>query len=50
MNIYNYKMVDLENYLLSIDEKKFVGKQLYDWLYIKRVNNFYDMTNIRKEF
>ena len=49
MNIYNYKMVDLENYLLSIDEKKFVGKQLYDWLYIKRVNNFYDMTNIRKE-
>jgi len=48
-NIYNYKLSDLENYLLSIGEKKFKARQIYDWLYVKRVNNFYDMTNIKKD-
>ena len=49
MNIYNYKLIDLENYFLSINEKKFKAQQIYDWIYIKGVNNFYDMTNIKKE-
>jgi len=48
-NIYNYKLSDLENYLLSIGEKKFKARQIYDWLYVKRVNNFYDMNNIKKD-
>ncbi|MBQ3021122.1 MAG: 23S rRNA (adenine(2503)-C(2))-methyltransferase RlmN [Bacilli bacterium] len=48
-NIYNYKIEDLEDYFLSIGEKKFKAKQIYDWLYVKRVRSFYDMTNIKKE-
>ena len=48
-NIYNYKLDDLENYFLSINEKKFKAKQIYDWLYIKRVKSFYEMTNIKKD-
>ena len=48
-NIYNYKLEDLENYFLSIGEKKYKAKQLYDWLYIKRVNSFEMMTNIKKD-
>lgn len=30
----------------NIGEKKFRGKQIYEWLHIKRVHNFADMSNI----
>ncbi len=48
-NIYNYTLEDLENYFLNINEKKFKAKQIYDWLYVKRVSTFDEMTNIKKE-
>ena len=48
-NIYNYKLTDLENYFESIGEKKFKARQIYDWLYVKKVNNFKLMTNIKKD-
>lgn len=49
MNIYNMTFEDLENYFLSINEKKFKATQVFEWLYKKRVNSFYDMTNLKKE-
>lgn len=49
MNIYNLSIEDLENYFLNINEKKFKAIQVYDWLYKKRVNNFEQMTNIKKD-
>ncbi len=48
-NIFNYKLNDLENYFLSIGEKKFKARQIFDWLYVKRVNDFKLMTNIKKD-
>ena len=48
-NIYNYKLSDLEDYFLSIGDKKFKARQIYDWLYVKRVKSFYEMTNIKKD-
>ena len=48
-NIYNYKLSDLEDYFLSIGDKKFKARQIYDWLYIKRVKSFKEMTNIKKD-
>ena len=48
-NIYNYKLETLENYFEIIGEKKFKAKQIYDWLYVKKVNNFKFMTNIKKD-
>ena len=48
-NIYNYKLSDLEEYMLSIGEKKFKARQIYDWLYIKKIKEFNLMTNIKKE-
>ena len=48
-NIYNYKLCDLENYFVDICEKKFKARQIYDWLYVKRVNDFKLMTNIKKD-
>ena len=49
MNIYGIKRVDLENYFLSRNEKKFKALQIYEWLYDKKVKSFYDMTNIKKD-
>lgn len=48
MNIYNYSLIDLENYLLEKNEKKFKARQIYDWLYKKRVTDFEQMTNLKK--
>ena len=48
-NIYNYTFEELENILVNNGFKKFVARQIYDWLYVKKVNDFKLMTNIRKE-
>lgn len=47
-NIYSYSIKDLEAYFLSIGEKKFKATQVFDWLYRKRVEDFEEMTNIKK--
>lgn len=49
MNIYSLSRKDLEKYFEALNEKKFKSVQVYDWLYKKRVNNFEEMTNIKKE-
>ena len=46
-NIYDYTLNELEDYFISIDEKKFKATQVFDWLYKKRIDNFDDMTNIK---
>ncbi len=47
-NIYNLTIEDLENYFLSIGEKKFKALQLYSWLYEKKVNSFDLMSDVKK--
>ena len=49
MNIYNYRLSELKEYLKSNNEKEFKAIQIYEWLYKKRVNSFKEMTNIKKE-
>ena len=49
MNIYGIKRVDLENYFLGINEKKFKATQIFEWIYQKRVKSFEEMSNIKKE-
>ncbi|KOO40696.1 23S rRNA (adenine(2503)-C(2))-methyltransferase RlmN [Priestia koreensis] len=48
-SIYSYQLHELENWLVENGEKKFRGKQIYDWLYTKRVTSFEDMSNLSKE-
>ena len=48
-NIYNYTFDELEDILVNNGFKKFVARQIYDWLYVMKVNDFKLMTNIRKE-
>ena len=47
-NIYNFSLEELENYFLSINEKKFRATQVFEWLYRNRINSFDEMTNISK--
>lgn len=48
-SIYEYKLSDLQSELASLGEKPFKAKQIFEWLYKKRVNNFHNMSNISKD-
>lgn len=49
MNIYNLNIEQLEQYFLNKNDKKYRAKQIYEWLYKKRVKTFDEMDNIKKE-
>ena len=48
-NIYNMTYSKLEKYFLQLENKKYRARQLFDWLYNKRVDSFASITNIKKE-
>lgn len=48
-NIYNLTLEEMENYFLSIGSKKFHAKQLFEWLYIKRIKSLDEASNISKD-
>ncbi len=48
-SIYNYTKEELENYFKEIGESKFRADQVFDWLYIKRIKAFDEMTNLKKD-
>lgn len=47
-NIRHLSLADLEAYFLSIGDKKFRAKQVYDWLWLNTVQDFDTMTNLSK--
>ena len=48
-NIRNLSLTQLEDYFLSIGEKRFRARQVYDWLWLKPVQSFDAMSNISKD-
>lgn len=48
-SIYSLELGELEDWLIEQLEPKFRAKQIFDWLYVKRVNAFSEMTNLSKE-
>lgn len=48
-SIYDLSIEDLENYLVSKGLKPFRAKQIFKWLYEKRVNDFSLMSDISKD-
>lgn len=48
-NLMNVTKDELENYFLSIDEKKFKAIQVFEWLYQKRIFDIEGFSNIKKE-
>lgn len=47
-NLYDLTIEELENYFVSINDKKFRATQIYEFLYKKRVKSIEDMMNIGK--
>lgn len=48
-NIYSRTKEELEQFFLSIGEKKFKATQVFEWLYQKREQNVENWSNIKKE-
>ena len=48
-SIYSTTISEFESFLLSNNEKKFHATQIIDWLYVKRVTSFNEMTNLSKD-
>ena len=45
-DIMLYTIEDLKQYLISVGEKPFHAKQIYEWIHQKLVDNFDEMSNI----
>ncbi len=48
-NIYSNDLDDFECYFESIGDKKFHGKQLFRWLYEKKIKTMDEITDIKKD-
>jgi 23S rRNA (adenine2503-C2)-methyltransferase len=46
--VYDYTLEQLQQWMIDNDEPAFRGGQLFDWLYVKRVKSFEDMSNLSK--
>jgi len=47
--LYSMTLDELKEWLTSIGEKAFRAQQIFDWLYVKRVASFDEMSNLSKE-
>ncbi|ANF97608.1 MULTISPECIES: 23S rRNA (adenine(2503)-C(2))-methyltransferase RlmN [Paenibacillus] len=46
--IYDYSLEDLQAWVQENNEPAFRAGQIFDWLYVKRVSSFEEMTNLSK--
>lgn len=49
-DIKSMNMDELTEFIISLGEKKFRAKQIYEWIHVKHVESFDEMTNISKKF
>ena len=49
ISIYGITLKKLEDYFVSMNEKKFKATQIYDWIYKKRVKSFDECINVKKD-
>ena len=48
-SIFDFQLKNLEDFFETIGEKKFKARQVFDWVYKKRVFDYDQMTNISKD-
>ena len=46
IDILSLSLTELEDIIVSLGEKKFRAKQIFQWLHLKKVFNFNEMTDI----
>ena len=49
MNIYDFTLKELEEYLVSNGFKKYNATQIIEWMYEKKIYDFNKMTNLSKK-
>ena len=49
IDIKSLNIKELEEFVISIGDKKFRAAQIYQWLHAKLVTDFDDMTNISEK-
>ena len=49
-SIYNYTLKELENLVIEKGSKAYRAKQIFKWIYKKRVNSLEEMSDISKSF
>ncbi len=47
-NIYNLSFSELKSFFIGLEEKTFRADQLWNWLYVKGINEFSGLNNISK--
>ena len=47
-NIYNLSFAELESFFIDLDEKAFRAEQLWNWLYVKGIDELSELNNISK--
>ena len=47
-NIYNSSFAELKSFFIDLDEKAFRAEQLWNWLYVKGINELSGLNNISK--
>lgn len=48
-NIYEKNINELEQYFISINEKKFRAKQIFQWLHVKRITDLTEASNVSRK-
>jgi 23S rRNA (adenine2503-C2)-methyltransferase len=49
-NLFGYTLPALEEEMVSFGEKPFRARQLYEWIYVKKVYDFNGMSDLSKSF
>ena len=49
MNIYDFTLEELENFLIENDFKKYNATQIIEWIYEKNIKDFNKMSNLSKK-
>ena len=49
MSIYDLSFTELEEFVLNNGGKRYNASQIWEWLYIHKVNSYEEMTNVKKE-
>lgn len=50
INLLGLEMKEIQDWMMSLEEKSFRARQIVDWIYKKECRDFTRMSNIRKEF
>ncbi|MCI7804793.1 MAG: 23S rRNA (adenine(2503)-C(2))-methyltransferase RlmN [Oscillospiraceae bacterium] len=50
IDILSLSLAELETKILSMGEKKFRAKQIFEWLHVKKVRSFDEMSNLSVQF